>query len=196
METRPNPNLVNLAWVDGQLEKPLSVEALRTIKDLLLRAVTAQPRQQLPYSLRIARVNLKLSELAQREDSSRRESWPRNFVVAAKRLLDPDAFAMLSREADLRTAEERPVALPAPVAIEPPHPPPSAATPPPARPNLTARVHELVSVASNRPMRFDPTTLFREFGREKVLALWNMLPAERRPDTAAAFRAILRKGEE
>jgi hypothetical protein len=52
--------------------------------------------------------------------------------------------------------------------------------------SLDGRAIERAAVSV--PMRFDPTPLFREFGREFVIEFWRSLPAEERATTGSGFR--------
>lgn len=196
-----------LSEIDAALSGELSVEGLRALKDELLSWVSHDVRYQPFTTARQSRINLRLRALAEAANAAERPSFEAAFVASAKRLLEPAVYDIICRDA----METRPpgarvssVSIPAP-APPPPLPPlspaakpsaPAEAKKPPqaaakADRGLTAPIHRLVVAAQHRPLKFDPTTLFREFGRERVLATWNMLPAERRPETAAEFRKIL-----
>ncbi len=184
--------------IDKALGGDLSSEALRGYKDELLVLLADEPAATAQLTPRIARLNLRLKSAAESGDLGaseilQREAWSKLFFQAAKRLLDPNTFDILCREANARRDEAQaarsvvqppPKSAPKPVVVSQN---PKPAPPPP----LVARVHELVSSATNRPLKFDPTRLFREFGRDRVLGVWNLLPAEKRPETANEFRNLL-----
>jgi hypothetical protein len=193
-----------LAEIDRKLAGDLTLDDLVSMKDQLLQMVGAgDGAAKFATGARLARVNLRLR--GHQEAQLQNSDWQRYFIGAAKRLLDESTFALLTREAEMRAAEAASpktslpnpqpalsAPLSAPVVRAKFLPPRAAQQAPP----LVARVHELVSAAAQRPMKFDPTALFREFGREQVIGLWNMLAPERRPETAAEFRELLRRGKE
>lgn len=201
-----------LSRIDERLdgEDAIPVGDLRAMKDELLRFIAAEPSAQAHFSPRIARLNLRLRELAEAGDAAavaglrtrdpaskdaERGGFYGQFYAAAERLLDGAAFSMLCREAEARESERRaakPQPRPAPFRPAPLRmaaPPRNQLIPRPARAN------ELASSAAGRPIKFDPSQLFREFGRERVLAAWGACAPENRPETAAAFRALLLLGE-
>lgn len=49
----------------------------------------------------------------------------------------------------------------------------------------------LERAADAAPMRFDPTELFRDFGRDFALEVWRSTPAKNRAQTGAEFRQQL-----
>ncbi len=198
--------------IDAMLQGELSVERLRSLKDQLLQLVAADPSGNGIYNPRIARINLRLDAHKENltEGAGRQAQFLGDFYDAAQRLLDAQVFDMLCRAA--RAESPRlPPALPVPPAppCEEPAPLPEprvfsrlkataservrAKSPAPSSPPLAVPMHELVVAANHRPLRFDPTALFKEYGRERVLATWNCLPSEQRPETAAGLREILRR---
>lgn len=171
--------------IDGELVRALTVDALRALKDELLALLAEEPSAQAQITPRISRVNLRLRTAAEKGDGDlaelfRAQSFHAQFYEVAKRMLEPAVFKILCREASQRRDDAVRIELP-----------PRPEEPAPAPTPLVAPLHRLVLAANHQPIKFDPTRLFKEFGRERVLATWNLLPAESRPETAAEFRRIL-----
>jgi hypothetical protein len=152
------------------------------MKDQLLKLI-ADTNQQAAIGPRLARVNLRIRALAEAQ-AQQPKDWCRHFFEAASRLLDPGTFEILKREATRRENEG--------VRQQPAPPSPAGPPTPPAQePQAPARLANLAEVAAVRAIKFDPTRLFKEFGREKVLTLWAGLLPEDRPETAAGLRRLL-----
>jgi hypothetical protein len=170
-----------------------SVAELRGLRDRLLAWIAEDKSRSFETGMRLARVKERIRDLERAAGTDSGKDWLRIFFEVAARLLDEPTMLLLKRETDLRRAESLPKGPPSSASPLPP-----SANALPAEPvksqRLTVPVHCLVSAATNRPMKFDPTPLFREFGREKVLGLWNMLAPENRPETGHQFREMLRKG--
>jgi len=183
----------------------LTKQDLLAIKDEMLALIVADKAMAFEAGSRIARVNAQSQSLndqsALRDETDRRPDddagFQRLFFEAARRLLKPEVFEMLCRDADNRRNEINAIRVARATSI--PLPPPDISPPTVSIERKTAKtatplkapVHRLVTEATNRPMKFDPTALFKEFGRERVLATWNMCTPETRPETAADFRRML-----
>lgn len=169
---------MKLKDIDAILESNATRDELVSLKDDLLRAISQNPSSQITLGLRLARINLRIKEASIRE-----RSYPDLFVDVARELLDPNELAMIERAVKKRYIENRSWDTDKVVDEEIIY-----AVKPPKKTSTLSDVARAKSV-----IKFDPVTLFREFGRDKVLACWSSLNPEDRPETAHEMRTLIRR---
>jgi hypothetical protein len=167
---------MTLIDLDNMLKKKLSSrQELLSLKDAILRAVSEVPGLQKDLGLRLARINLQL------KTASDALTFEKAFIEAAKTLLEPEILKMLKRAATEKVKESGHKNSSQPAL--------SIVSPSKEEKGLAS----LAQIASARSIiKFDPATLFREFGRDRVLATWAGLLPEERPSTAHEMRELLR----
>lgn len=168
-----------VAEVDRALSGAPSKVTLLAFKDRLLIEMASNKGLAYPLGLRLARINARM-KMSYVEDTT---TWERCFVHVAKQLLPLATVKVLQRAAEAMLEESRQQAEEELVRAETRE----------ARRKAEAETHVLQNRAASSPLKFDPTALFREFGRESVLAVWGKLLPEHRPETAAEFRRLLKQ---
>jgi hypothetical protein len=191
-----------LTQIDDALDGELTTEELNQFKDELLTMISKDPQAQVFASARLARIKMRLKEVAALNvrtvtEQAQKKQFHLLFYESANRLLDPTVFEMLLRDTKVKQAEvtlQEGITAKVETVSKSLNKQTKIKASNSIPESLSAPIHRLVVSAQNKPLKFDPTSLFKEFGRERVLATWNMLPAEKRPETAHEFRLILQYG--
>lgn len=175
---------MTLQEVDRKLDgKPTKAELL-ALKDAVLRAMgNVPPKSSHPLMMRLARINMQIKSLENRDNP-----FENHFFEAARELLEAPVFSMLKRAAKARQdAAGAEQGLTLALEIEQPKEKEQ-----PNQPKIKP-IATLAKVANARSViKFDPATLFREFGRARVLNTWSSMLPEERPETANEMRQVIR----